>query len=281
MKKLFNVKSLCAILLCFVMIISLCACTDTEQNSSTHDDVSAPAVNSSVNADNSVDETPSQDATSSNESDDTTTQTPSQNTESSKVESTVTSSTPVTSTTPPTSETTPVNSTPSQTTSTPAPTPKTAKELIVGKWQGSVDMAPMFSEEMGFEFKGPATVWCDMEFTSGGVVYEIINRVSLTEAYFNVYSEWLNNSLTEEGLTKEQFETGAGMSFDEYVNTLVEASMEIVPLTATHSYKFEGNDLYIRQQGKSDFEKAEYSFDGDDKLILNQDGVDILYTRIG
>ena len=275
MKKLFNVKSLCAILLCFVMIISLCACTDTEQNSSTHDDVSAPAVNSSVNADNSVDETPSQDATSSNESDDTTTQTPSQNTESSKVESTVTSSTPVTSTTPPTSETTPTTS------STPAPTQKTAKELIVGKWRGSTDMAPMFSEEMGFEFKGPATVWCDMEFTSGGVVYEIINRVSLTEAYFNVYSEWLNNSLTEEGLTKEQFETGAGMSFDEYINTLVEASMQIVPLTATHSYKFEGNDLYILQQGESNFEKAEYSFDGDDKLILNQDGVDILYTRIG
>ena len=267
MKKLFNVKSLCAILLCFVMIVSLCACTDAEQNASTDDGVSAPTVNSSVDADSSVDKTTSQDATSSNESNDTTAQTPSQNTESSKVESTVTSSTPVTSTTPPTSETTPVQ--------------KTAKELVVGKWQGSVDMAPLFSEEMGFEFKGPATVWCDMEFTSGGVVYEIINRVSLTEAYFNVYSEWLNNSLTKEGLTKEQFETSAGMSFDEYVNTLVEASMKIVPLTATHSYKFEGNDLYICEQDKYDFEKAEYSFDGDDKLILNQDGVDILYTRIG
>lgn len=273
MKKRFNVKSLCAILLCFVMIISLCACTDTEQNASTNDDASAPAVNSSVDADNSDDETPSQDATSSNESDGTTTQTPSQNTEGSKVESTVTSSTPVTSTTPSISEPTPTTS------STPAPTQKTAKELIVGKWQGSLDMAPMFSEEMGFEFKGPATVWCDMEFTSGGVVYEIINRVSLTEAYFNVYSEWLNNSLTEEGLTKEQFETGAGMSFDEYINTLVEASMKIVPLTATHSYKFEGNDLYILQQGESNFEKTEYSFDGDDKLILNQDGVNVTYTR--
>ncbi len=280
MKKFLNVKSVSAIILCFILAFALCACQNAEPSSSS-DDVTSMLLSPS----SSIDDETSSDTTVDNSSQDevsseTTIDTPPKDTKppvTSSDTNTSSSNTPSDTT-----DKTPTPSKPTTTESTPTTTtpPKTAAELIVGKWRGSIDMAPMFSEEMGFEFKGPATVWCDMEFTSGGAIYEIINRVSLEGAYFNVYTEWLNNTITTQGLTIEQFEIGAGMSFDEYVNTLVEASMKLVPLTATHSYKFEGSDLYILQQGEADFEKTEYSFDGDDKLILNQDGVNVTYTRI-
>ena len=274
MKKLFNVKSLCAILLCFVMIVSLCACTDTEQNASTYDDASTPTTSvSSVDEVSSDEETsidtttqtPSQDAISSDESS-STTQTPTQSGENSKVESTVTSSTPVTSTTPSTPETT---------------KPKTNAELILGKWRGSYDMAPMLSE-MGFgTIEGTAIVSCDIEFTSSGIFYENIDRASAESAYRNVFTQMLNNALVEEGYTKEQFEAENGITFDEYISLLVDTVMESLPQTIINAYKFEGNDLYIRTQDDVDFVKNEYRFDGDNTITITEDGESITYTRIG
>lgn len=279
MKKFVNFKSLCALALCFVMLFALCACNDTDPlstNDDTSSEISAPAdssVNSSIDDDSDT-TTSSVDSnvdTSSKDEDKPVSSSSSDN-ESSKPSVGTTPSTPITST--------PTPSTPTPSAPTPStPAQKTAKELIVGKWRGAVDMAPMFSEEMGFEFKGDATVWCDMEFTSDGAIYEIVNRVSLKEAYFNVYTEWVNNLIATQGLTIEQFEASAGMSFDEYINALVETSMQMVPISATHSYKFEGSNLYILQQGKANFENTEYSFEGDDKLILNQDGINVTYNR--
>ena len=264
MKKFVNFKSLCALALCFVMLFALCACNDTDPlftDDDTSSEISAPA-DSSVNS--SIDD----DSDTTNSSVDSNVDTSSKD-----EDKPVSSSSSDNESSKPSVDTTPSTPTPS------APAQKTEKELIVGKWRGAVDMAPMFSEEMGFEFKGDATVWYDMEFTSDGTIYEIVNRVSLKEAYFNVYTEWVNNRIATKGLTIEQFEADAGMSFDEYVNALVETSMQMVPISATHSYKFEGSNLYILQQGEANFENTEYSFDGDDKLILNQDGINVTYNR--
>lgn len=277
MKKLFNVKSLCAILLCFVMIISLCACTDTEQNSSTHDDVSAPAVNSSVNADNSVDETPSQDATSSNESDDTTTQTPSQNTESSKVESTVTSSTPVTSTTPPTSETT---SSSSSSYGEIIIEKWRDDELIIGKWRGEYDLAPMLSE-IGFgTIEGTAIVACDIEFTADGKLYKTLDIASAEIAYRNIFTQDFNMSVTNAGVTLEEYEATLGFTREEYVDEMVKFFIKSIPETTTNKYKFEIFTLYTRSEGETEFVNVGHYFTDENTLTLTEEGVTITYTRI-
>ena len=274
MRKFLNVKSLFAILLCFILIFSLCACKGTEQTASTNDDVSAPAANSSVYEVSSDDETstdattPSLDSPSSNESGNTTTQTPSQNTESSKVESTVTSSNPTTS-----------SSTPSQTTQSK---PKTAAELIVGKWRGSYDMVPLL-KEMGYgTIEGTAIVSCDVEFTTNGIFYENIDRQSAETAYRKVFIQMLNESIVNEGMTKEEFEATLGATLEEYVDALVEAVMASLPQTIINAYKFEGDDLYVRTQDDTDFVKNGYKFNGENSVTLTDElGESISYTRIG
>ena len=142
-------------------------------------------------------------------------------------------------------------------------------------------MAPMLSE-MGFgTIDGTAIVSCDTEFKTNGKFYEVIDRASAETAYRNVFIQMLNNSATAEGLTKEQFEAMLGATIEEYAETMVEAAMEALPQTSINEYKFEGNALYVRSQDETEFKKYGYRFNGEDSLIITENGVDILYTRIG
>ena len=140
-------------------------------------------------------------------------------------------------------------------------------------------MAPMFSEE-GYHMDGEQMVSCDVEFTSGGVVYETIDRVSLQTVYVNFFTLWIDNMLSENNLTKGQFESSIGMTCDEYLNQLVQVAMESVPQTIIMAYKFEGEDLYVREQNDADFKKQEYSFSGENKLTMVEEGQAVTYTRI-
>ena len=157
---------------------------------------------------------------------------------------------------------------------------KTPAQIIVGKWRGSVDMAPMFSEQ-GYAVDGVQMVSCDVEFTANGVVYEVIDRASLKAVYTNVLTKALDASMEENNLTKEQLEASIGKTYDQYLTELVQVTMEMVPQTIISAYKFEGNDLYVREQNDADFEKESYSFSGENKLTIVESGTSVTYTRIG
>ncbi len=167
----------------------------------------------------------------------------------------------------------------SKTSTTSSAAQKTPDKIIIGKWRGSVDMAPMLREE-GMVVEGEQLVSCDIEFTSNGVIYEKINRDNLKTVYKNVYEKALNDTLLENGLTEQEFELSIGMTYDEYLAELVNTTIELIPKTIISSYKFNGNDLYIRDSEDDDFEKEEYRFNGENKLIFVDDGVSITYTRI-
>lgn len=259
MKKFINIKSLSTVFLCLILALTLCACKKTESSSSDVSDTSQTAPSpSSTNTqiDNSSEDTVAPTTSSDN-----------------KIESSPKNSEVSTYKT---------NNTPSPskpTTSSNIEQAKTPNQIIIGKWRGSVDMAPMFLEQ-GYAVEGTQMVSCDIEFTSNGVIYETIDRDSLKTAYTNVFTSVLNNSLTENNLTKEQFETSIGKTYDEYLNELVQTAMNLVPQTIISSYKFEGNNLYVRDQNDTDFEKEEYSFSGENKLTIVESGVFVTYTRI-
>lgn len=284
MKKFLNVKSVSAIILCFILAFALCACQNTEPSSSS-DNVTSTISSPSLPIDDETQTDTTVDNSSDEEiSSETTIDTPSKdnqppatssgtNTESSNTQSGTTDKTPTPS--QPTTESTPSTTTPT------TPAQKTAKELIVGKWRGSADMAPMFSEMMGYDIEESLLVSCDIEYTSNGNVYEVIDRTSLKTAYTKIITEMLNATMAENNLTKADFEASIGQTFDEYVNSIVQMAIDTVPQTITGTYKFEGNDLYARAQGATDFEKFEYRFNGENELIVVEGGVPITYTRIG
>ncbi len=164
-------------------------------------------------------------------------------------------------------------------TSAPVAAPKTPAQLIVGKWRTSMDMAPAFAEQ-GLAVDGQLMVSCDIEFTKNGVLYEVIDRTTLKAAYTRVFTKMLNDSLAAEGITKGQFETDHGITFDEYVAQMTQAALDSVPQTLICAYEFRGNDLYVREQSDADFEKETYAFDGNNKLTLTEGGTAVTYTRI-
>lgn len=253
-------KKFLASILCLALVVTLCACTKAELVSSVGD----AAINSEeTNITTSVEEqsssekeiasvAPSADDKSSSSSKPSSTGKPSKP----AVSSNIISSKP---------QTNPVKKTPAQ--------------LIVGKWCGSLDMASMLSEQ-GMSVDSGQIVSCDMEFTSGEAVYEVIDRNSLKTVYTNVFTKVLNDTLAENNLTKEQYEAGVGMSYDEYLAQLTQTAMDMIPKTIISTYKFKGDDLYIREQDDEDFKKVQYSFNGDNKLTLIEDGISVTYTRI-
>ncbi|MBE6730016.1 MAG: hypothetical protein E7568_07320 [Ruminococcaceae bacterium] len=245
MKLPINVKTVFVLICIFILIITLCACKDK---------TAKPASNESG-------------GNSHISSSDTTTVVSSEDTSSN--DSPSSSSNPSSSRSPSSSSSISTSST----------AEKTSAQLIIGKWRGSINMAPIFAE-MGYEVDGAQIVSCDIEFTSGDILYEIIDRTSLKEVYTKFITKVFDDTLTEQGLTKEQFETTSGMTYDEYLSELIKISMDSVPKTIICAYKFAGDDLYIRSQSDADFIKTEYSFNGQNSLTLSEGGTPITYARI-
>lgn len=266
MKNFVNVKMVCAIALCLSLLITLCSCGDTSPSSSESDSAAQTTSSEKQN------EASSEATVTSDTSVDKEDETPSKSSKPSSVANNNISSKPIKPST-----TTSTVSTTSTTATTP--TPKTPAQLILGKWRGSADIAPLLAEQ-GYAVEGEQLVSCDMEFASGGVLYATIDRESLKKAYTNIFTSVLNAELEKNNLTKEEFEANAGKTFDEYLNELVQFGMQIVPKTSISAYKFVGNDLYVRDQNDEDFEKEEYSFSGENKLTILDGGTHITYTRI-
>ncbi len=261
MKKFIDPKAIGAMILCCVMAITLCACKEAAPSSSEPENTSQISTTSSTE----------KETESSSESD-----MPSTSSVDTTKESTPKSSKPTSTTTKK------ITTTSKPTTATPTTTApkKTPAQIIVGTWHGSVDVAPLFSQQ-GYEVEGVQMVSCEMEFTAGGVIYERIDRTSLKTVYTNLFTKLLNDTLTQNNLTKEQFETSIGKTCDQYLSELVQTAMDIVPQSFISAYKFEGDALYVREQNDADFEKEEYSFSGENKLTIVDSGVSVTYTRIG
>lgn len=255
MKKFLKAKKLSAVIISIAFAVSLCACESSDIVSSGDTYISSDS--SSVISQTAQDMVSSEAQTSS------------------AVSSTVSKPQTSSAASKPSNSSKPTASSKPQT-STPEKTPA---QKIVGKWRGSVDMAPLLSEQ-GIAVEGEQIVSCDVEYTSGGVIYEVIDRTSLKAAYTNIFNKVLNDTLTQQNLTKEQFESQMGITFEEYLAQTVQMSMDMVPQTVMSTYKFEGNELYIRDQDDTDFVKTQYSFNGENKLTIVEEGVSITYTRI-
>lgn len=255
MKKLFNRSLLLTFSVCLALVVALCGCGETGD------------VLSSTDASSNVSET-STEATS------TQAQT-SQQSETSKVSSEVSKNQTSSAVSKPSTSSKTASSKP-VTSSAPEKTPA---QKIVGKWRGSVDMAPLLAEQ-GIAVEGEQIVSCDVEYTAGGVIYEVIDRTKLKTTFTNIFNKVLTDSLAKDNMTKEQFESQAKMTFEEYLAQTVQVSMDMVPQTVMSTYKFEGNELYVRDQDDTDFVKTQYSFSGENKLTIVEEGVSITYTRI-
>ena len=279
MKKFTNVKSVSAVILCFILAFALCACQNAEPSSSS-DDATSAISSPSVSINDEIDT----DTTVNNSSDEKTSSETTNDTPSKDNQPPATSSGTNTESSNTQSVTTDKTSTPSQpnTESTPITNLeiKLASELIVGKWHGSVDMAPMFAKE-GYAVDGEMMVSCDIEFTKDGVIYETVDRASLKTAFTALLDKALKDEMTKNGITLEQFEASVGKSYDQYLSEYVQVAMDLFPQTITSEYRFVWDDLYVRGQDDADFVKKEYDFNGENELTLLEDGVAITYTRIG
>lgn len=158
-----------------------------------------------------------------------------------------------------------------------APKPKTAKELVIGRWQAVADFSPALKDS-GIEITGPVNIKCTMEFTTSGTLIESVDQ----EAYNALLKRALNQSFEKEfaanQITKEQFEAQIGMTLDEYIDTYIQ--MMDLKVNVVSSYKFEGDKLFIKAQGETEFEEAEYRFNGEDSLTTIEDDMVVTYTRI-
>lgn len=257
MRNFLKIKKISAVIICAAIVAMLCACQNTDTVSSpdatSSDSTAASALSTSTQAQNSSEDSGSSAVSS----------TASKPSASSAVSKPATSSKTTSSSTPQTST-----------------AEKTPAQIILGKWRGSIDIAALLAEE-DMIVEGEHIVSCDVEYISGGVIYEVIDRTSLKAAYTNIFNQMINDTLTQQNLTKEQFETQAGMTIEEYLAQTVQLAMDMVPTTVISTYKFEGNDLYIRDQDDTDYVKTQYSFNGENKLTIVEDGVSVTYTRIG
>lgn len=157
---------------------------------------------------------------------------------------------------------------------------KSPAELIIGKWRGSVDMATLI-EDLGMESDEELIVSADIEFTTDGKYNATIDKASFKTALASFADSAFKKSMKEEGLSIEEFETAINMSYDEYLESFIETLVESLPETITSEYKFEGDDIYVREADDDDFEKEEYHFNGEDELVLVEDGTSVTYKRIG
>ena len=266
MKRKLNVKLIAIILICLITAISLCGC---KKKASKPSDSSSEPTSTVSDTETKVENSSEEESSLISSTD--------SNTESSQKDSASSEDKP--NKAPEASA--PVITPPKADPSEPAISTKpiTAEMMIRGKWRGSVDMAPMLTE-IGYELEGEQMVFCDVEFASGGVINEVIDRASLKTVYTNVVTKALSDEMAKNNITKEQLEEAIGMTYEEYLNEAVQMAMDYIPQTIVSAYKFEGDVLYVREQEDTDFKKQEYSFDGENKLTMVEDGMSITYTRI-
>lgn len=257
MKKLFKTKQIIAIILSLIFLSVLAACNEKEITENVSSLVTSLVTE--VNSDNIISTNTLSTSLSS--------QKPA---ESSKNSSTASKN----------SNTSKKNS--SKTTSNvsskkPVQVVKTPKQIIIGRWTGSLDISPVL-EDSNIFLEGEQIVSCVIEFTTNGTLIESIDKTSYHTILRKALLKSINNELAANQISKEDFEADLGMTIEEYIEQVINATAS--NLNMVSSYKFVDNELYVKEEGQSNFVQVNYTLTGENKLTIIDEGIKVDYTRV-
>ena len=174
-------------------------------------------------------------------------------------------------------ESKPESTTESKPESKPEPAKKTPAELIIGKWKGKTNISTEMTD-LGIDLTEPLEIDVYIEFTTSGTLIEKVDKTQMSNALRTVLRKALNDALTENGMTVQQFEAELGMTIDEYIDDQIELYQNSYTMTA--EYRFESDVLFVKFEEDPEFTKTQYSFVNDNTLKIVTDSEEMLYTRI-
>ena len=117
---------------------------------------------------------------------------------------------------------------------------KTPKQIIIGRWTGSLDISPVF-EDSNIFLEGEQIVSCVIEFTTNGTLIESIDKTSYHTILRKALLKSINNELAANQITKEDFEADLGMTIEEYIEQVINATASNLNMVST--YKFVGDEI--------------------------------------
>lgn len=251
MKKLFKTKQIIAIILSLIFLSVLAACNKKE----TGENISSLVTSlvTEVNSDNIISTNTLSTSLSSQKPD-----------ESSKNSSTA-------------SKKNSSKTTSNVSSKKPVQVVKTPKQIIIGRWTGSLDISPVL-EDSNIFLEGEQIVSCVIEFTTNGTLIESIDKTSYHTILRKALLKSINNELAANQITKEDFEADLGMTIEEYIEQVINATASNLNMVST--YKFVGDELYVKEEGQSNFVQVNYTLNGENKLTIIDEGIKVDYTRV-
>ena len=251
MKKLFKTKQIIAIILSLIFLSVLAACNKKE----TGENISSLVTSlvTEVNSDNIISTNTLSTSLSSQKPD-----------ESSKNSSTA-------------SKKNSSKTTSNVSSKKPVQVVKTPKQIIIGRWTGSLDISPVL-EDSNIFLEGEQIVSCVIEFTTNGTLIESIDKTSYHTILRKALLKSINNELAANQISKEDFEADLGMTIEEYIEQVINATASNLNMVST--YKFVGDELYVKEEGQSNFVQVNYTLNGENKLTIIDEGIKVDYTRV-
>lgn len=251
MKKLFKTKQIIAIILSLIFLSVLAACNEKEITENVSSLVTSLVTE--VNSDNIISTNTLSTSLSSQKPD-----------ESSKNSSTA-------------SKKNSSKTTSNVSSKKPVQVVKTPKQIIIGRWTGSLDISPVL-EDSNIFLEGEQIVSCVIEFTTNGTLIESIDKTSYHTILRKALLKSINNELAANQITKEDFEADLGMTIEEYIEQVINATASNLNMVST--YKFVGDELYVKEEGQSNFVQVNYTLNGENKLTIIDEGIKVDYTRV-
>ena len=251
MKKLFKTKQIIAIILSLIFLSVLAACNEKEITENVSSLVTSLVTE--VNSDNIISTNTLSTSLSSQKPD-----------ESSKNSSTA-------------SKKNSSKTTSNVSSKKPVQVVKTPKQIIIGRWTGSLDISPVL-EDSNIFLEGEQIVSCVIEFTTNGTLIESIDKTSYHTILRKALLKSINNELAANQISKEDFEADLGMTIEEYIEQVINATAS--NLNMVSSYKFVDNELYVKEEGQSNFVQVNYTLTGENKLTIIDEGIKVDYTRV-
>lgn len=159
------------------------------------------------------------------------------------------------------------------------------------EWYKSMDVAPFLLEE-GIEVEGEIMVdycvifeWPDYYSNYDPTIKLVIDKQSLTNAIVKIYTDMINDYLTENNFTREDLLEMLGATLDSYIEYFIQeeakAAVEKMNLTIKSAgYSFVAGVLYIKNYGDEYYRVVEHFYDEEkDQLTLTDGGATIVLNR--
>ena len=159
----------------------------------------------------------------------------------------------------------------------PEPVKKTPAELIVGKWTAKNDISSALADA-GLQISEPLEITLYTEFTAGGSLIEKADKEQMSSAMRVVFDKATRDALAEENKTIEEFEAAIGMTFDEYIDEMVNSFQD--SYTVIGEYEFDDDILLVKFDRDKDFIETNYEFIDNNTLKITTDSEETIYTRV-